>query len=351
MALADEMRRLTQRLGEDHDGRTAAVVDIRTTVARELSEFRTDRQAEAEAQRRQLRVYGRGLRVYMARARGDTAAVLAGLGAAREKLSSEQQHKLAGDIVALRQGTGALLDEWNSIRRAMAQGQQARLSAHVVALRKDATALRDRLEVASQAMSDEQRLALGRYMSDVRGRVNQLLDDADQAMATRRAARQSMAKEQCQQLAEENQSLRGEVGAFRTQIGVDQAEARQVWARYSKLMRQHGVRKPQATVQAPEPPAQEKKAESSTHVAEPVAPEPPTHVTEPTPAEPGAMDDFRVIEGVGPAMERRLHKAGIYRFAQLAAMTTEELRRAVAAEPFVRVESWIERARELAEQK
>jgi len=63
------------------------------------------------------------------------------------------------------------------------------------------------------------------------------------------------------------------------------------------------------------------------------------------------MDDFRVIEGVGPAMERRLHKAGIYRFAQLAAMTTEELRRAVAAEPFVRVESWIERARELAEQK
>jgi predicted flap endonuclease-1-like 5' DNA nuclease len=233
----------------------------------------------------------------------------------------------------------------------MAQGQQTRLNAHVVALRKDATALRDRLEVASQAMSDEQRLALGRYMSDVRGRVNQLLNDADQAMATRRAARQSMAQEQCQQLAEENQALRGEVGAFRTQIGVDQAEARQVWARYSKLMRQHGVRKPQATVQAPEPPVQEKKAEPSTHVAEPVAPEPPTHVTEPTLAEPGAMDDFRVIEGVGPTMERRLHKAGIYRFAQLAAMTTEELRRAVAAEPFVRVESWIERARELAEQK
>ena len=46
MALANEMRRLTQRLGEDHDRRTAAVCGIRTTVARQLGEFRTDRQAE-----------------------------------------------------------------------------------------------------------------------------------------------------------------------------------------------------------------------------------------------------------------------------------------------------------------
>jgi predicted flap endonuclease-1-like 5' DNA nuclease len=285
----------------------------------------------------------------------------------------------------------------------MAQGQQAQLTVHmddlarwVVALRKDTTALRDRLEVAYQAMADEQRLALGRYMADVRGQVDQLLNDADQALATQHAARQSMAKEQCQQLAKENQSLRGEVRAFSAQIGAarqqisaDQAEARQVWARYSKLMRQHRVRKPQAPLQAPEPPAQEKRAEPPTYVVELVAPEPPMHVVEPTLPEPGAIaspaqekkaelpthmaepvapepltnvaeptlpapgakDDFRAIQGLGLGVERRLHKAGIYRFAQLAAMTTEELRSTVAVGPFVKVESWIERARELAEQK
>jgi len=301
----------------------------------------------------------------VARARSDTAALLADLGAARENLSREQQHKLAADIGALRGSTEALRDEWNATRRAMAQGQHAELSAHmdalacwVVALRTDATAFRDRLEAAYQAMADEQRLTLAQYVNDMRGQVDQLLEDADQAMAAQRAALQSMADEQRQQLAEEDQSLRGEVRAFRTQIGAelqqisaDQVEARQVWASYS-LMQQHVVGKPQENPQAPEPPAQEEKLESPTDTTvEPVASEPPTPVVESTLPEPAAMDDLRAISGIGLSMERRLHQAGIYRYAQLAAMTAEELRLAAVAEPFVKVEGWIERARELAEQK
>ena len=87
------------------------------------------------------------------------------------------------------------------------------------------------------------------------------------------------------------------------------------------------------------------------HLAEPVANELATHVLEPTLPEPGAEDDLRAIQGIGPSMERRLHKAGIYRYAQLATMTAEDLRLAVVAEPFIKVEGWIEQARELAEQK
>ena len=265
MALADEMRRLTQRFGEDHDGRTAAVAGIRTTVARELSEYRTDRQAEAEAQGQRLRVFMGDLASQVVRARGDTAALLASLGAAREDLSGEQQRKLAGDIGALRQSMDALLDEWNTMRRAMAHEQQQ---------------------------------ALGRYMFDVCGQVDQLLNDTNQAIAAQHAARQSMAKEQRQHLAEENQSLKDEVKILCTQIGVarqliiaDQADARQVWARYSKLMQQRGARKPQATLQVPKPPAQKKKkAKSPIRIAEPVAPEPPTHVAEPSSNEISASE-------------------------------------------------------------
>jgi len=337
MALADQMRCLTQRLGEDHDNRTAAVVGIRTTVAREMDAFRTDRQAVAEAQSQQLRAY-------MADLDSQVASLLADLSTARVNLSREQQRKLAEDIGALRQSTSALLDECNTMRLAVAQRQQGQLSANMDALRKDATALRDRLEVAYQAMADEQRLALGRYMSE-------LLNDVDQAMAALHAARQSMANDQRQKLAKEDKSLKDEVVLFRTQIGADQAEARQVWSRYSKLMQQRGTRKFHAILQAPASPAQEKKAESPRRIVEPVAPEPPTHVAEPAVPEPGAMDDFRAIQGIGASMERRLHKAGVSRFAQLAAMTPEELRRAAALGPFAEVESWIERARELAEQK
>lgn len=91
--------------------------------------------------------------------------------------------------------------------------------------------------------------------------------------------------------------------------------------------------------------------ESSIRIAEPVANELPTQVAEPVVPEPGTMDDLRAIKGIGVSMERRLHNSGIYRYTQLAAMTAEELRLAVAAEPFIMVDSWIERARELAEQK
>ena len=375
MALTDEMRRLTLRLGEDHNGRTAAVVGIRTAVARELSEFRADRQAEAEAQRQRLLVYIGDLDNQMTKARGDTAALLAGLVAARENLSREQQRKLAGDMGALRQSTGALLDKWTIMLRAMAQGQQERLSAHVDVLRKDMVALRDRLEVANHAMAKEQQQALGSYMSDMLGQVDQLLKDTDQAMAAQHTALQSMANEQRQQLAKENLSLKEEVVLFRTQIGAerqqlsaDQAGARQVWASYNNLMRQRGASKAQETLQVPASTAQEKKkrnrrTESPIRLAEPVAPELPihvvelvtpelpTHMAEPTLPEPGSEDDLRAIQGVGPSMERRLHKAGIYHYAQLAAMTAENLRLAVVAEPFIKVEGWIEQARELAEQK
>jgi len=43
-----------------------------------------------------------------------------------------------------------------------------------------------------------------------------------------------------------------------------------------------------------------------------------------------------------------MHVAGIFRFSQMAAMTAQELRHAVAAEAFMKVESWIDQARELA---
>ncbi len=245
MALGAEMRRLTLRLGEDHAGRTAAVVGIRTAVARELSAFRTDRQAEAEAQRRRLRLY-------MGALDSDTGALLAGLWAARANLSREQQRKLAGDIAALRQGVGALLDQWNSARLATAQEQQARLCAHMDALRTNMAALRDRLEVAYQAMANEQQQALGRNLSDMQSRVDQLLKDFDQAI-------HSMASEQRQKLAKENQSLKDEVVVFRTSIGADLAEAGQLWTGYSNLMRQQGASQAQATLQAPVPNAAKKK--------------------------------------------------------------------------------------------
>ena len=37
------------------------------------------------------------------------------------------------------------------------------------------------------------------------------------------------------------------------------------------------------------------------------------------------MDDFKLINGIGPAIERRLHEVGVTTFAQLAALSPDGL--------------------------
>ena len=69
-----------------------------------------------------------------------------------------------------------------------------------------------------------------------------------------------------------------------------------------------------------------------------------------TPEKSDEADDFlQEINGIGPAFERRLKEAGIGRFAELAALSEDEVRERLALEPWQGdVESWIEQAKALA---
>ena len=60
-------------------------------------------------------------------------------------------------------------------------------------------------------------------------------------------------------------------------------------------------------------------------------------------------DDLKKINGIGPAFARRLNKAGIRNFRQLAALSEEEIRERMDLEPWQGdVESWIEQAQALS---
>jgi hypothetical protein len=69
--------------------------------------------------------------------------------------------------------------------------------------------------------------------------------------------------------------------------------------------------------------------------------------------EPPEIDDLKLINGIGPAVERRLHGVGIYTFAQLAALSPADIAAAVAdlaglsAERIIK-QDWIGQARKLA---
>lgn len=78
-----------------------------------------------------------------------------------------------------------------------------------------------------------------------------------------------------------------------------------------------------------------------------------------TPASPAQMepaaqntledDDLQQISGIGPVYARRLEEAGITRYAQLAALTAQEVRERIQLEDWRGgIDSWIAQARALA---
>jgi len=63
-------------------------------------------------------------------------------------------------------------------------------------------------------------------------------------------------------------------------------------------------------------------------------------------------DNLKVIKGIGPAIEKRLNEAGIYTFAALARLSTQELENILGTtRRLVQEGNLIEQAKQLARQK
>jgi hypothetical protein len=71
------------------------------------------------------------------------------------------------------------------------------------------------------------------------------------------------------------------------------------------------------------------------------------------PVDPPESDNFKLINGIGPAVERRLHGVGIYKYAQLAALSPADIAASVTGIAGLTAEritqqDWIGQARKLA---
>ena len=79
----------------------------------------------------------------------------------------------------------------------------------------------------------------------------------------------------------------------------------------------------------------------------------PAPVEEPAAAEaPAGADDLKQLSGVGPALEKKLHDAGVTTFAQIAAWTEEDVAAMDEKLSFkgrIEREGWIEQAKEKAQ--
>jgi predicted flap endonuclease-1-like 5' DNA nuclease len=83
--------------------------------------------------------------------------------------------------------------------------------------------------------------------------------------------------------------------------------------------------------------------------------EPATAITPSAPAAPSPEpDDLKMISGIGPATEKKLHTAGVVSYQQIATLSNEEIERIETAIKWpgrIRRDHWIEQARELHWQK
>ncbi|MBU0510595.1 MAG: hypothetical protein KJ638_02695, partial [Chloroflexi bacterium] len=195
--------------------------------------------------------------------------------------------------------------------------------------RDTATFLKE-VDADHQAMSTEQRQRLSAQADELHRDTATFLKEVD-------AAHQAMATEQGHHLAAERECLASQVLTERRKLQADQSEARRAWSSFALIMQQRRggkVAVPPVVEEAPLPPP-----------VEAVAPPP---VVE-SPPEEVASDDLTIIRGIGPSMAKRLNKAGICAYAQLAGSTPEELRQHLAeAGRLAKVEEWIAQAQELA---
>jgi large subunit ribosomal protein L21 len=108
--------------------------------------------------------------------------------------------------------------------------------------------------------------------------------------------------------------------------------------------------KPAAKVEAPA-----KKAEAKEEAKAPATAE-PKEAKKAAPlfkAPSGKGDDLTVIKGIGPVAAKDLNEQGITTFAQIAALSDEDIARIDAAMPFctAQIEDWREQAKALAAEK
>lgn len=113
------------------------------------------------------------------------------------------------------------------------------------------------------------------------------------------------------------------------------------------------IEHPPAPVVPPPPPApvEPAPAPAPAAVAAPLSPVPAAEPPAPSTAHRRAPpDDLKLIKGIGPVLERRLHELGVRSFADLAALTPErvaEIDHAIDFPGRIERERWIEQAKEL----
>lgn len=158
MALANEMRRLTEDFLAAHGDRSTAVADIRDNTAKDLSKFHTSRKNMASQQSRRLADYVNGLS-------DNISKTLKSLDKAHQQMAAEQRNHLADYVDGLHDNVADMLQSIDIAHHRMSVAQRRRLDAERTRLASEVEEMRRSL----QADQSEARKIWNNFAATVQG--------------------------------------------------------------------------------------------------------------------------------------------------------------------------------------
>lgn len=305
-------------LGQRRDELEAAQQQLLATKEELSAEIETLRAADASDEVNQLRTQVSNLDKELAQARGELDAHTSNLQTTREKLQANVEELARKDD-------------------AVQEADQARL-----ALEEELALVRKELEARPAGPSEEQVIELDKLRTEnqeYRKSVAQLHAVANEFEEVRgeRKREQETARQRLQEAATANAELTAQVrDAHKQHEQAAQQAAKELAAAHKAVKKlEKEVEKQQQRIEklSAKPSATRKKAAKSEAPLENGQPPAATESHQGTEPEvddrlgpifqrrPSEVDDLKRIDGVGPALEKRLNAAGIFQFAQVKAWT------------------------------
>lgn len=261
-------------------------------------------------------------------------------------LLTDDMTRLSGEIAASRDSRIAFTNDLKSLNAERVTGfredhsimsdeMKGRLMAFAADLRATVSEMLTVFREDHSRMSDETKGWLGVFVSDLRNTVSEMLTGF-------RETQTRLSEDIKSDLSAFISDLKDTVDGFRGEVRADMAGARRAWTGASHA--EPKIAKSRVAKTRVAKPKVEPKIEEPEVIESVMAEEVEIPVEE-------KRDDLTSIQGVGKGMQERLNEAGLYSFAQVARSSPDILCDALGnLARLANVETWIEQAKELAEE-
>jgi len=360
--LTEDMTNLRDGIDALRNGRVEFIAglkhgmsELKSDVADMQQGFRKDYTRMAGNMKDNLKAFMAETEAYVSNLKNDVVDMQDNFRSDHADMARKLKDDLSGFASGITSSVADLMDLFSDDRAKMAGNMKdslkafmAETEAYVSNLKNDVADMQDNFRNDHADMAGKLKKNLRMFAAGIKSTVSdlekQFRDEHIEMTGKAGAERQMFFSNVKQSLAD----LKLKTTDLLQDISDDLAGARRAWSGTtptpSRKRTAEKVPRPAKKQAEPEKvalPVKDQEAQESTEDV-------PLKVRQPAKAQ-AKSDDLTQINGIGPVMSRCLNKAGIFTFAKLASITTEEIRGALGqSAKFANFERWVKEAGKLS---